>query len=133
MSVKFAYSILYVPDVAEAASFYQRAFGLEPDHVDPEGNYVSLQTGATTLSFAREGFVAGNGLRFDPVRPGENPPGVEIGLVVEDVAATFARAVENGATPWYEPAAQPWGQVVSYVRDPNGFLVEIASEVASPP
>lgn len=123
----FAYTILYVPDVDAAASFYERAFGLERGFVDPDGNYLGLVTGDTTLAFAREGFVQGNGLAFEPVRPDAGPPGVEIGLVFDDVEAAFERAVEAGATPWYEPAMQPWGQTVSYVRDPNGFLVEIAS------
>lgn len=125
--MNFAYTILYVPDVDAAAAFYQQAFGLERDYLDPEGNYASLRTGNTTLAFAKVDFVAGNGVRFTPVRPGGEPPGIEIGIVVDDVDAAFRRAVETGATPWYEPAKQSWGQVVSYVRDPNGFLIEIAS------
>ena len=48
-------------------------------------------------------------------------------LYAGDVEAAFKRAVEAGAQPWYEPAKQAWGQTVSYVRDPNGFLVEICS------
>lgn len=129
--MKLAYTILYVPDVQAAAEFYERAFGFERGFADPNGDYLALQSGETTLSFAREEFVRGNGLRFDPVRPGGSPPGIEIGLVVDDVQAAFDQAVEAGATPWFEPAKQSWGQVVSYVRDPNGFLIEIASPVPS--
>jgi catechol 2,3-dioxygenase-like lactoylglutathione lyase family enzyme len=123
----FAYTILYTPDVEQAASFYERAFGLERGYVDPEGIYIALKTGDTTLAFAKEAFVRGNGLEFEPVRGAKAPPGIEIGFIVEDVEAAFKRAVEAGARPWYEPAKQAWGQTVSYVRDLNGFLVEIAS------
>ncbi len=129
----FAYTILYVPDVEAAATFYERAFGLVRNYTDPDGTYIGLDTGATTLAFAREDFVRGNGLRFAPVRPDADPPGTEIGLIFEDVTAAFARAVDAGATPWYEPAPQPWGQIVSYVRDPNGFLVEISSPPPNAP
>jgi catechol 2,3-dioxygenase-like lactoylglutathione lyase family enzyme len=125
--MSFAYTILYVPDVERAAAFYETVFGLERGYVDPAGDYLALQSGSTTLSFAREGFVAGNGVRFETVRPDATPPGIEIGFEVDDVAAVYQRAVTAGARPWYEPAKQPWGQTVSYVRDPNGFLVEIAS------
>ena len=47
--------------------------------------------------------------------------------IFDDPAAAFARAVENGASALAEPKEQPWGQVVAYVRDPFGTLVEIAS------
>jgi len=31
--------------------------------------------------------------------------------------------------PVQPPVAKPWGQVVSYVRDVNGFLVELCTAV----
>jgi lactoylglutathione lyase len=62
-------------------------------------------------------------------RPGERPFNVEIVLVFDDPAPAFARAIENGATSLAEPAQKPWGQVVGYLRDPFGTLVEIASPV----
>jgi lactoylglutathione lyase len=62
-------------------------------------------------------------------RPGERPFNVEIVLVFDDPAQAFARAVEHGAIPLAEPKEKPWGQVVGYLRDPFGTLVEIASPV----
>jgi lactoylglutathione lyase len=47
--------------------------------------------------------------------------------VTEDVAGAFAVAVKAGADPVAKPKQKPWGQLVAYVRDPNGFLVEICS------
>ncbi|MEM6437045.1 MAG: hypothetical protein AAF773_24805 [Cyanobacteria bacterium P01_D01_bin.115] len=35
-----------------------------------------------------------------------------------------------GAVAVKVPTAKPWGQVVGYVRDLNGCLIEIASPVA---
>ena len=51
----------------------------------------------------------------------------EVALVTADVEAAFAQAVSEGATPVKEPALKPWGQLVGYVRDINGFMVEICS------
>ena len=43
--------------------------------------------------------------------------------------AAFARAVAAGATPLKEPVTKPWGQTVAYVRDLDGFLVELCSPI----
>ncbi len=67
------------------------------------------------------------GQTFRPTRPEEPPAAAEVGLVTEDVAGAYARAVAAGATAWLPPAEKPWGQTVSYVRDLNGFLVELCS------
>ena len=63
------------------------------------------------------------------LRPAERPVNVEIALVFDDPEAAFARAVEHGATEMSEPKRKPWGQLVSYVRDPFGTLLEICSPV----
>jgi uncharacterized glyoxalase superfamily protein PhnB len=59
------------------------------------------------------------------------PLGMEIALVTENVAEAHARALAAGAVSIQEPVLQPWGQTVSYVRCPDGTLVEICSPVAS--
>ena len=64
---------------------------------------------------------------FHRTRPGEVPPGMEIALVTDDVAAAFEKAVAAGALPLMPPKEKPWGQVVGYVRDLNGALVELCS------
>ena len=54
-------------------------------------------------------------------------PGFEIGFVADNVENAFERAVKAGAIETSKPTKKPWGQVVSYVRDCNGLLVEICS------
>jgi len=49
--------------------------------------------------------------------------------VVKDVEAATARAIEAGATQLVAPTQKPWGQTIAYVRDLNGFLVELCTEV----
>jgi len=43
------------------------------------------------------------------------------------VAAAYRRAVDAGAVSVVAPDARPWGQVVAYVRDLNGVLVELCT------
>ena len=128
--MRFGYTILYVNDVAGAIDFYERAFGLARGFVADDGTYGELSTGDTTLSFAAHAlvgsFLPGTYRRHDPHEP---PPGVEIGLVTDDVNAAWETALAAGATPLAPPVTKPWGQTVAYVRDPEGMLVELCTPV----
>jgi lactoylglutathione lyase len=124
------YVILYVPDVTKAIEFYERAFGLKRRFIHESGQYAELETGATALSFAAESDVAAASQGFVHNRLASKPAGVEVALVTREVHAAFQKAVGAGATAMAEPEAKPWGQVVSYVRDLNGFLVELCSPVS---
>jgi lactoylglutathione lyase len=125
--MKLGYVILYVPDVEQAVAFYERAFGVSRRFV--QANYAEMETGNTALAFASEALVSTMREDFRANRPTEKPAGAEVGFVADDVPAAFRHAVDAGASAYVEPHAKPWGQTVSYVRDLNGVLVEICSEV----
>lgn len=131
--MKFAYTILYVQDVAQAISFYEAAFGLVRGFVHECGDYGELQTGSTTISFASLGLAETN--IEGGVTPSEiqhRPPAFEIAFSTHDVVAAFDRAVAAGALPATPPTLKPWGQTVSYVRDLYGNLVEICTPIPAP-
>jgi lactoylglutathione lyase len=129
--MRFGYTILYVDDVARAIDFYERAFGLTCRFVADDATYGEMETGETTLSFARHTLVGesipGGYRRNDPAEP---PAGVEIGFVTDDVAAAWDAALAAGAIVVSPPKTKPWGQTVAYVRDLEGMLVEICTPVA---
>ena len=127
--MRLGYIILYVSDVTATVEFYERAFGLIRRFIHDSGAYAELETGTTALAFAEEGFVASAGHRFRPNRAGDEAAGAEIALVVADVQEAFDRALAAGAENEHAPERKPWGQIVSYVRDCNGFLVELCSEI----
>lgn len=52
--------------------------------------------------------------------------------ITNDVKALYQRAIQAGATQIKKPQQKPWGQIVSYVRDLNGFLGEICTAVKAP-
>lgn len=128
--VKFGYTIVYVPSVSDALSFFKSAFGLTTKFLHESQQYGELDTGSTTLAFAHHhlgeshfphGYVKAN--------ESKHPLGMEIALVTTHVHATHARAIGCGATEITAPTHQPWGQIVSYLRSPEGILIELCSPV----
>jgi lactoylglutathione lyase len=124
--MKFGYTILYVLDVEKTVAFYESAFRLERKFVH-EGGYGEMDTGETKLAFASVDLATSNGVSFLEANPQDPSPPVEVAFVTDDVAEAFAVAVKAGAVAVAQPKQKPWGQVVAYVRDLNGFLVEICS------
>lgn len=128
--MKLGYTILYVASVADTLAFYERAFGLERGMTIETGDYGELRTGGTTLAFAAESVARGlTDVPFEAAAPDKAAPPVELGFVTDDVAADFDRAVSTGAVIVKRPERKPWGQLVGYVRDNNGFFIEICSPV----
>lgn len=128
--MKLGYTILYVPDVSASLLFFERAFGLKRRFLHESGTYGELETGDTTLSFAAHALGDAN-------FPGGHvqahasamPLGMEIALVTPDVAQAHRQAVACGARELAPPATKPWGQVVSYVRAPDGCLIELCTPI----
>ena len=128
--IKFAYTILYVEDVVKTMDFYQRAFGFSEKMLAPDNTYGEVASGETTLSFAVKSLAQSNLKNgFIESDLSKLPFGIEIGFTTDDVEGAIREAVAAGAMLIEEPKTKPWGQVVAYVRDLDGFLVEICSEM----
>ncbi|MHA6493700.1 VOC family protein [Pseudomonas borbori] len=130
--MNFAYTIVYVPDVAASLSFFEQAFGFARRFLHESGSYGELETGATALAFAAHelgemNFPDGHVAAHSSVKP----LGMEVGFVTTDVAAAHGRALAAGATEIAAPVTKPWGQTVAYVRCPDGTLVELCSPMGS--
>jgi lactoylglutathione lyase len=126
--IKFAYTILYVRDVARTISFYEKAFGFTKKFITPGNEYGELGTGETTLSFATielaesnlpEGFIKSDATK--------KPFGMEISFTTDDVNSAYNAALKAGASAVQGAKEKPWGQTVAYVRDPEGFLIELCT------
>ena len=129
--MQLGYVILYVPDVARTVAFYEQAFGLSRRFVHESGSYAEMETGASALAFAAEELAGSHGFDFRATRPAEDAPGMEIALTCTDVPAAFAQALAAGAVALAEPRTKPWGQQVAYLRDLNGFLVELCTPMGA--
>lgn len=126
--MNLGYIIIYVADVPITISFYEKAFGLKLRFLHESNQYAEMETGQTALAFVDETFAM-TSHQFRPNRLKEQAAGAEIAFVVTNVEEQFKRAVDAGAMGVVKPAQKPWGQIVSYVRDNNGFLVEICNPV----
>ncbi|MBX3724767.1 MAG: VOC family protein [Xanthomonadales bacterium] len=129
--MKLGYVIVHVADVAASLAFFEHAFGLPRRFLHASGDYGELDTGSTVLAFASHALaernLPGGHVRADT---SARPLGMEIALVTDDVDAAHARALAAGAGELAAPAAQPWGQVVSWLRAPDGTLVELCTPLA---
>lgn len=125
-SPQLGYVILWCENLEVAIEFYTQILGFSQKA--RHGDYVELGTGATTLGLVARQFVR-DGLHLEV--PPLGPENLELGIVVprDDVTSTFERAVAAGAKSIQPPHEQPWGQLVSYIRDPDGHLLEICSPV----
>lgn len=126
--VSFAYTILYVADVEKSITFYEKAFGFTRKFIAPGNEYGELATGNTTLSFAAvelgkknltDGFIQSS--------VSGKPFGIEVAFATTEVEQVYANALKAGATEVAPATVKPWGQTVAYVRDIDGFLVEICT------
>ncbi|MFV2002587.1 MAG: VOC family protein, partial [Paracoccaceae bacterium] len=97
--MKFAYTIIYVADVPETVAFYETAFGLSCRMMHPSNQYAEMETGGTALAFADEGMAKSKGFSIAPNRAEDAAAGIEVAFVSDDVAASFAQAVDAGASP----------------------------------
>ena len=121
--MQFGGTVLYVDEVSPVVDFYRRAFGLGLRFFDETLGFAELETGGSTLAIAAHSL--GEMLMPDGYsKPADGrPSGVEIVFITRDVAASFAKAITEGARPITPPKRMPWGLEVAYVRAPEGTLI----------
>ncbi len=126
--IQFAYTILYVKDVPTSLAFYEKAFSFVTKFVTPDNSYGELLVGETTLSFATVNLARTN-LKdgFTESSITNKPFGIEIGFTTNNIEATIASVLKAGGTLLEHLKTKPWGQIVAYVRDLDGFLIKICT------
>ena len=126
--IRFAYTILYVKDVSESIQFYEKAFGFKRKFIADANEYGELLSGETTLSFASITLAKTNLSKgFLESRIESKPFAIEIAFTTDNVQKTIEAAIQAGAELVEEPKTKPWGQTVAYLKDPDGFLIEICT------
>jgi lactoylglutathione lyase len=123
--MQLLYIILYVPDVGAAMDFYARAFGLELRFLHDGGDYGEMATGETRLAFSSIALMQSLGKQVANTAP--ERPSFELAFATDDVPAALERALSAGAALVQGATDMPWGQTISYVRAPEGTLVEICT------
>jgi len=127
----FGYSIIYVNNVKDTIEFYEKAFGFQRIFITDTNEYGELATGTTKLAFAANTFVKTIMPQpFEEASIDKPAPPMELGFVTEHVEEAFHQAILAGAIEIKKPTQKPWGQLVGYVRDINGFIIELCSPMS---
>lgn len=127
--LKYSYTILYVQNVEETLAFYEKAFGMKQKFITPEKDYGELDTCTTTLAFADYSIPEYNGVEISKHDKNLASPAFELTFVTENIETDFKTAVDAGAEIVKQPEVKPWGQTVGYLKDLNGFLIELCTPV----
>ena len=94
----FGYTIVYVPDVQTATTFYERAFGFRLRFNADDWDYAELGDWRYHSGLRRREDDRIARHRYTPNRPDATAAGIELAFVTETLATTSARALEAGAT-----------------------------------
>ncbi|MDX8001041.1 VOC family protein [Xenorhabdus sp. Reich] len=129
--MKLGYIIIYVNSVSEIIEFYEKSFGFKKKFIDTSGDYGELDTGNTTLAFASLALGEYNfGKKyFTPTNAKTKPFGIELAFTTEDIHLSHQNAISAGASSVQEPMKKPWRQTVSYIRSPEGTLIELCTPI----
>ena len=128
MDIQYAYTILYVENVPQTMAFYNKVFGFKEKFTTPEKDYGEIISGTTTISFANLELAKSNFKEaFSVSSLNQKPFGIELAFTTLDVKKLVDVAIENGAVKLSDIQVKPWGQEVAYIRDLNGFIIEICT------
>jgi catechol 2,3-dioxygenase-like lactoylglutathione lyase family enzyme len=139
--------VAVVKDVDKTVNFYKKQLGLDNHFVDPNTTENGMKMFGVPGARIHRGsiFVPGTRLQLEfiqfknirahPVRTGLADPGTgSIGLQVRDLASAVAAFTANGGSAETRGGIlwRPNGSGASFVRDLNGFLIELNQVAPSP-
>ena len=120
---------LMMVDCHEAIAFYSKVYGAKEKLCmkTPEGRiaHAEIAIGNSVVMMADENPAI---QAFAPAHFGGSP--VSLMLYVDDCDATYAKAIEAGATSLREPADQPYGDRMAAILDPFGYKWWVAHSIA---
>jgi catechol 2,3-dioxygenase-like lactoylglutathione lyase family enzyme len=125
-AVSRAGAILAVADVGRSAAFYRDVLGFEVEAEYDDPSYATLSRAGTRLSLAEQGHPAEDRPGVAMVAPEDRArAAVVLVLEVADALAVHDGLAAAGADLLAPPYSPPWGGHRFFVRDPDGFLVEV--------
>ena len=114
---------LVVPKIDHTVKFVKSVFGGEEQQrfQSPDGKtwYAVVHVGGVPVSLMEQ--FPSMGLYAPNYRPAAGGDTAMIAVAVQDVDATFKKAIENGATPILEPHDAYWGDRYAEFRDQAGI------------
>jgi catechol 2,3-dioxygenase-like lactoylglutathione lyase family enzyme len=127
--VKVTHVCIITPQFAKMQDFYKRILHLEPKQFQVD--YVEFQTPGAIISLYDEASFVQTVPGFKP-RPGTG--GAMLELQVANVDQEFTRLHSIGLKIDFlmPPTTFPWGNRSTYLRDPDGNLINLYTPVSAP-
>ncbi|MEZ0576779.1 VOC family protein [Halodesulfovibrio aestuarii] len=128
--MKLGYVTLYVDNIPEIITFYEKVLDLTLRFKHESGMYAEMETGNTVLAFAHHELatqLVPQG--YQKAHPDNEALGMQLGFEVENVTETYQKALTNGASTIALPEVKPWNFESAMVKDPSGHLVEFCRPV----
>lgn len=128
MKLTFDMIGIFVKDLKNMTDFYTKALGLETDW---DGNlpYAEFKHDGIRFSmYERKQLpeLLGQTPAYPEGLNGTFELAIDVGKP-KNVDTTFAKIVELGGKPIYEPRDEPWNMRSSMIADPEGNLIEIGA------
>ena len=124
------YVVLFVDDLDLLIEFYAKKVGF-PVRLRAEGYAEFAVEGAKFALLARSRMTEILG-KEHTASPAPNAHQSAITMLVDDVDRTFRELSSRGVPFLGSPADRPWGQRSVFFRDPEGHLIEIATNLPRP-
>ena len=127
--VKVTHVCIITPQFAKMQEFYRRLLHLEPKQF--QADYVEFETPGAIVSLYEEASFAQIAPAAVP-KPGTG--GIMLELQVANVDQEFRRLQGLGLKIEFlmPPTTFPWGNRSTYLRDPDGNLINLYSSVSTP-
>lgn len=128
MGTKFDMIGLYVQNLSKMVTFYQNVLGVEIDW-DGTGPYAEFMHEGIRLSMYERDELPGL-LGQTPEYPTRLNGTFELAINVrapENVDSLYDQIVVQGGKSVYSPRDEPWNMRSAMIADPEGNLIEIAS------
>ena len=130
MNVKFDMIGIFVKDLNQMVNFYKNVIGLEIDW-DGNGPYAEFKHEGIRFSMYERAQLR-DLLGQEPSFPNGINGTFELAINVgnpENVDVCYRKFISSGAKGIYEPRNEPWNMRSAMISDPEGNLIEIASDV----
>lgn len=129
MPTKFNMLGIFVQDIHTMVNFYQHVLGFEIEW-DGEGPYAEFKHEGIRLSMYERSLLPqllGQTPEFPHTLNGTFELAINVGEP-ENVDKMFAQVIAGGGKLVYEPRDEPWKMRSAMMADPEGNLIEIASD-----
>jgi lactoylglutathione lyase len=124
------YVVLFADDFDSLLRFYSDKVGL-PVRLVAEG-YVEFAVEGAKFALLSRGRLPEMVGQTHAERPKTGCHEGSVTVLVEDVDRHYGAMVQRGVRFLAEPQDRPWGQRSAYFEDPEGHLIELATNLPRP-